>query len=531
MISAQALTIAAFALVMCLQINLAWGKPINWDEFHHFSLIRAHQRGENVDLFQTPFVHLYGWVNSLPGTTIDHIATIRSLIVPFELLLVGATVICARKFTDRQTALLCGLAYVTAGYAFTQGLALRADIIAASLVMTALAIALHRRLTPLSIAIIVLLAGLAFVSTIKTVLYLPAFLAVAYVRREDVVRWAIPGALAGLSLAVVFLLLSPEFVGELQGKLGGSAQRMFGAGLVPQGRYLFAQITAAPFFTLLLLATVFLLLRGDGWNGSRLVLALFAAPALWPLVYLNAYPYFFAFILPPVAVALVPAVRLALRRYGVIALIACFSLNALALWAMQPRAQLDVQRQVQSDVRALFPEPVVYIDESGMLGDFPRAVPHFASGWALANYRAQGVLSYSERMLSDPVPLLIVNSFALQDVFGPILPDDERLLPADAALIRENYVQQCGMIFVAGKRLPPRTVMSDELVAVPGAYRVEGGSVRINGQSYEDGSTVQLQRGRYALINLSARPVGLRWATASVLDCQPVTLGELYAGY
>src|SRR3546814_4925784 len=90
----------------------------------------------------------------------------------------------ARRFADRETALLCGLIYATGGYVFLHAFALRADMIAAALLMTALWLILCRPLRGREIALILLLVGLAFVSTIKAVLYAPAFLGVLLFRLE-----------------------------------------------------------------------------------------------------------------------------------------------------------------------------------------------------------------------------------------------------------------------------------------------------------------------------------------------------------
>src|SRR3546814_15914199 len=80
------------------------------------------------------------------------------------------TLFRSRRFADRETALLCGLIYATGGYVFLHAFALRADMIAAALLMTALWLILCRPLRGREIALILLLVGLAFVSTIKAVL-------------------------------------------------------------------------------------------------------------------------------------------------------------------------------------------------------------------------------------------------------------------------------------------------------------------------------------------------------------------------
>lgn len=529
-LSAQTITICAIAAVLCLQLVLAFTKSINWDEYHHFSVIHAHVRGESAGYFQTPFVHLYGWVTTLPGSVIDHIQITRALILPFEALLIVSIIAAARKFTDRNTALLCGLAYASAGYAFTQGLALRADIISASLMMAAVAIALHRPLNLMTIVAVAVLGALAFVSTIKVVLYLPVFIAIFYVRRAEITPWLWIALAASASLLAGMHFAQPQIYIDLLAKLASSSERMFGGGLAPQAKYWMRQAILAPIFSLLLVGFVGWLIRASDTSERKIALALFALPFLWPLIYFNSYPYFFAFILPPVAVALAPVIKLAADRYGVLALCVLMTVNAGALIVAEQRERLDAQVQVQAEIRTAFPEPVTYIDESGMVGDYQRAVPHFASGWALSNYLAKGEATYSEEVLTATVPLLLTNSDALQNIFRA-QPVGDRLLAEDEALLRANFVKHSGMIYVAGKTIPEHSVMEAELIATPGEYRVESGPLVIDGTQIGPGTIVALERREYRFENLTDNAAILRWAAAGAPQGSGITLQDIYTDY
>ncbi|MEP0392200.1 MAG: hypothetical protein ABJ205_05195 [Erythrobacter sp.] len=521
--------IIALVVVLCLQLALALTKSVNWDEFFHFSQIHAAWRGEPVGgILQRPFVPLYAWVPSLDGTNIEHIQLIRSLIMPFELLLIVAIVAVASKFADFRTALLCGLAYATAGYAFTQGLALRADVIAASLVMSALAIGFHWRLGPITLGVIAALTGLAFIANIKVVLYLPAFIALAFVRWDDLKRWiwlAPVGAAIGLGALAIF---APEIIAMLSKKLTGSFDRMFGGGLFPQTMHWVRQSAMASVFTVQLVGFVVWMFKGR--SNQKPALALLALPALWPVIYFNAYPYFFAFILPPVAVALAPVIKIAAQRYGALALTAVFTLNGAALYLMEPRSVQANQAEVQDMVSTAFPTPVTYIDESGMVGDFPRAVPQFASGWALSNYLKDGEPLYSQAIMSQPVPMVLVNSLTLRNAFSDA-PFGERLLPQDETLLRDNYIQHAGIVMVAGKHFGAGEEARTQLIAVPGEYRIEGAALFVDGEIHEVGSVIQLDRARYNFVNLGQNRASLRWAQAGDPRSSDITFLDLYSGY
>lgn len=527
--SATRAIIVALAIVLCLQLGLAFTKSINWDEFFHFSQIHAAWRGEDIgSVLQRPFVPLFSWVPSLAGSNIEHIALIRSLIIPFELLLVGAIIAVAAKFADFKTALLCGLAYASAGYAFTQGLALRADVISASLVMSALAIGFHRKLGPITLAIMAVLTALAFVATIKVVLYLPAFAALAIVRWDELKRWIWLIPLGAIGGAVSLWVAAPNSFTLLADTLAASYQRMFGGGLFPQYMHGVRQIAMGSVFTALLIGFGVWLFKGR--SNHKAPLALLALPALWPVIYFNSYPYFFAFILPPVAVALAPVIAIAAKRYGALALAAVFTLNAVALFAMEPNRVQGNQAEIQKLVGETFPTPVAYIDEAGMIGNFPRAVPQFASGWALSNYLARGEPIYSDAIMGQSVPLVLANCLTLRNAFSDA-PMGDRLLPEDEALLAANYIQHAGIVMVAGKHFGANAQSRSELVAVPGEYRVEGATLRINGEVFAPGSLVTLKREDYDFANPNDAKATLRWASAGAPQPNEITMFDLYSGY
>ena len=528
-----AILFGAIACVVALQIALVFVKSINWDEFYHFSEIHARLSGRPVDALQTPYSYLFGFVTDWPGSTIDHIRYTRLLILPFELLLVGSVVIAARRFVSWAPAIASGLLYLSAGYVFTQALSLRADIIAASLIMAAIAIGLHRPLRPVTLSVIALLCLLAFVSTIKVLLYAPALLAVLIVRREAL-KSARPLigllALAALAIASIAAFIYPDIPSYLSDKLIRAATRMFGGGILPQDRYFVRQVAFAIPFALAVVAFVPWVWRTEVSRERRAALVLFVLPAFWPIIYFNAYPYFYAFMLPPVAVGIAPVVAIALQRYGTTASAGICLLSALILWSIEPRGPLAVQQTLNVQTREIFPEPVPYIDESGMIGDYPRAVSHYSSGWALAKYWKAGHAEYRESVLNDTVPLLITNSYALANVFAPTGSPD-RLLPVDEAFLSANYIPHAGMIHVAGKRLAPNVRSPNEFVATPGTYRVEGGRVQIDGRTVVPGETVKLDRGHHDLANLSSSPAILRWADAGPPKVSRISLQDMFTDF
>jgi hypothetical protein len=518
---ATKLALALIAVVVLMQVELAYTKSINWDEFFHFSEIHRHLQGRPLQWLQVPYVWLFSWVPSGDGENIADIQLIRLLILPFELVTVGAIVASARCLADREAALFCGLLYVTGGYVFLHAFALRGDMIAASLLMMALWIGLCRPLRTFEIFVAAALVGLAFVATIKTVLYVPAFLGVALHRmKKHSHRWMLLGAFAALLLiGSLVLWIAPNLsttgtAGIVRdvGLLGrDSVARMFSAGLFPQPRWLQGEILRAPLLTITLLLTfIFVAIERKRPAMDRLLSLFLLLPLSTVVVYRNACPYHFAFILPPAMIAAAPAMAFLLRRYGAVPIGTLLLIITLFLSLSEDRSVLTRQQAIQAGVHEIFPTPVTYIDDCGMLSEFPRAVNQFASGWALANYHRDRQAVYSMAMHQEPVPLLLADSDLLTYEF---LTHTEGvlLLPKDERAIRENYIQHWGRVLVAGKRIASGNDDQTFSIAIPGTYTVEGGDILIDGVSYRAGNVIDLARGPHTASGNRPVRVTLRW--------------------
>ncbi|MBO9517037.1 MAG: hypothetical protein J7493_03115 [Porphyrobacter sp.] len=512
--------VGLLGLVVLLQIELVFSKSVNWDEFFHFSRIHQQLLDRPIDWLQVPYIYLYSWVPSLPGDSITHIQIIRFLILPFELATIAAIVAAARQFASRESAVLCGLVYVTGGYVFSQGFALRADMIACAFLTVALWISLSKPLRPSVLILVTLLLGLAFLSTIKSVLWAPAFLGAALYRLEKPrQRWTVVAATATIGIAgTLFLLAAPWLPqsglgGRLHdiGELGrASIDRMFVAELFPLGGYLLKQALMAPILTVTILMTLWLNFARDRDAKERLLALCLLAPLLTVAIYRNAFPYHFGFILPPAIIAAAPAIELLSRRYGALTLGLLLLLNAVILSLVEDRNVLPRQRAVQNGIHQIFSAPVAYIDNSGMASEFPRVRNHFASGWGLEVYREAGIPVYSQEMRIETVPLLITNVVSLQNVFYDT-GVDAHLLPQDARTLRENYVPHWGYVYVAGKQIREGSSPLMIEISVPGTYTVEGGPISLEGKTYLPGDTLLLKRGPIRVTQGRNHPVTLRW--------------------
>lgn len=514
------LMLAALTIVIGMQIELAFTKSINWDEFFHFSQVHRHLQGRPTQWLQLPFVWLFSWVPSLSGDIISHIQLIRALLLPFELVTIGAIIASSRHLAGREEALLCALLYVTGGYVFLHAFALRADMIAAALLTTALWIGICRPLRALEIASAAALLLLAFLATIKTVLYAPAFFGVAWFRlqkRSHRVALAVAGVLA-LAAAAVLLWAAPHlprtgmFSGIRDiGWLGREAvARMFSAGLFPQPQWLGGQILRAPLLTAAIVLALLTFLRRELPTAERVLGLSLLLPLCSVAFYRNAYPYYFVFILPPAMIAVAMTIRPIVQRYGVISPAMLLLAIAVTLSILENREVIDRQRTFQAGVREIFPTPVTYIDDCGVLSNFPRAINHYASGWALSSYRRASIPTYSMAMEAEPVPLFLADDGPVGSVCFDILHRGA-LFYTDYKSIKDNYVQHWGKVFVAGKHIEAGEQEVSFKIAVPGTYTVEGGPVVIDRISYSAGNVVELARGEHTASGNRPVEVTLRW--------------------
>jgi hypothetical protein len=233
-------------------------------------------------------------------------------------------------------------------------------------------------------------------------------------------------------------------------------------------------------------------------------------PAATVLFYLNSYPYYYVFVLAPAAVTIFPAIEFVTKRLSARLCCVILLLNAVFLAALEPRSVIATQRSVSAAVHEIFPQPVRYVDFCGFIGNFPRVFPFLTSGWGLRNYRVAGRPVLPELMGRESVPLLIDNNTAIDaTILGHSTQD--LFLPADARIMRENFVRHWGPIWVAGKRVPSGHTELLSKILVPGVYTLEGAPIIIDGRLLDVGNTIELERGNHSIIPNGEKNAILRW--------------------
>ncbi len=546
--------VAAIILLLVLQLLLIFSRAINWDEFFFYGQVAQFSRGEMTTPLQTLHVHGFGWLTDLPGTAIDHILAARLAMFACECVTLTCIYLLARRFVDRLTSVLAALGYISAGYVLQHGMSFRVDPPVTATLMVALTLLARAPLGWGSAALIGALVGIAGMITIKAVLFAPVFTGLAWLRWSEAGRTrAAALQITGMAVAAlaVFLALyswhsdqiastspsaqaglaAPAGVRDMQAQtkavLTRSANDMFFVGLPPYWPMMVKAANLAPLLAVLILTAPFTIARSALSPPEKLALAGLWLPVLTLAFYRNTAGYYYAFLLPPLTVAVTCGLRRTVQRLGALAVLAIMLGVALATWATDDRQVLANQRAVSNAVQQMFPRGSTYFDHSGMLPAF-RKVNGFMTPWGMEQYRRAGTSSYRAAMERQAIPLLIENDFmvtaALRGESANIL------LPEDARAWHNNYVRFWGPVWLAGKTVPAGAEESAEFL-VPGPYRAQGASLSLDGVSLAEGDVVNIGRGKHALANRGSGPARLVWAGVARAPTGPPPVGDLWIGY
>ncbi len=527
----------AVFIVFSALLLLAWTRNVNWDEFFFLSHVHAYLNGRLDRELQTFFVHAFGWLEAVPGHEMGQIFAARLLMTACLAVTVFSIFRIARAFANRRAAWVTVLAFLTSGFVLPHGTSFRADPIATCLLMSALAILLIGRLALWQLVVLAMLCAFALLATIKSVLYLPAFLgAIIWRAGEPGALWRILLAgFAGLGIAALLFLWHSQLIETPPGREAmSSATGAFNTVLLDNS--IFPRWRELVLWTVLSLALVALVLIGLVGAGSPRRGAVFIMMLLPFLVsavfYRNAFPYFFPFIVPPMVV--VAAVGASRVKSGVAlgALVALMVGTGTWQAAKSFSEGSEVQRRTLSEVHRLFPEPVPYIDHNAMISSFPRD-GFFMSSWGVLKYRSKGQPMMADIIDKTHPPLLLANRWALHSAMtNPDAPDHPLyLFPADAEILRNTYVHYSGVIWLAGQDMKLEDVPLEVEMHVPGRYRLEtDGPVVIDGVPHHDGDVLNVTDP----LRISGRPdqaLRLIWDTSTPLGDDPLPAGGVYAGF
>jgi hypothetical protein len=516
---------------------MSFTRNINWDEFYFLSHVHANLNGHLDRPMQTVFVHAFGWLSKISTNEVDQITAARLIMLGFF----GATCFAihriATNLADTKAADIAVLAFVTSGFAIAHGNSFRADPMAASLLICAVAIMMTTRMGVLQIIAVAILSAFALLVTVKSAMYLPVYVGALIWRWGDrgiILRCLGAGVLALVIAAALFFWhasgITPTEGAEVSSNLSEAASvTLGGSGFLPRWPEVSLWLMFSAGSVIMAVASMVF----APTKRTQAVVLLFAVPFLSVLFYRNAFPYFFPFAVAPLMAVI--AIGATCLRGSLIAKLAIVLM--LANGVMQTQRAFSegntAQRATIAEIHRLFPEPVAYIDQNGMISSFER-LGFFMSTWGLATYRAAGKPVFADLIIQHQPPLLLTNRDALHAAMNPGATNAMfvGLMPEDAEILRKTYVHYAGVIWLAGQNITLTGGAARAQIPFSGSYRIEATApVTVNGQTMRDGDVIQLNDGPIMVDGIAGTKVKIVWNTGGE-TIKPALLEKgLYAGF
>lgn len=499
-------TAALFLACVAAQLYLVFHKSFNWDEFLHYSFFYQLETGTMELPFQVLHLRALWWAPDVATNLLDQMLAARLFAWSMHLLTLVMIYGVSRQFTNVSNSFFAAFAYLTAGYVFTHGFSIRSDPFAAATLMSALFLMAKGKFNLGKAIAVGALIGMAGMITLKAVLYAGCFAGLAWLKfREAPNKAHFLGMMTILIIAAlstfgaIYLYYAPS-VAEAAEPVHRTSQlsfylRWFSADL-QYAAYIGRAMILAPLFFLCVLLAPFAWKRAGVSGDAKLALASFLTPLAALLLYRNTFPYFFVFLLAPVAIGIAPALGLVRDRYGNAFLSVVLSAVPLALAVLEPRDMIQRQRALNDYVRQEFPEKTGYLDYSAMIADYPRIIKFLTSGNGMRLYREQGDAIIAKEIGRGNLPFIIAN----QEVISAALEDrplPNTFLPADLKAMRGNYVQQWGVLWREGTNIPAGMGEHEFHLGRGGVFVLDGDRVTIDGVPFSHGSRITLDRGRH----------------------------------
>lgn len=537
----ERLLFALIALGLLLKLHLVFLLSINWDEYHYLSYVYQHLQGELSSPWQTFHVRLFRWLPAMPGYEIGQVFVARIVLWLLGGVSTALTYAIGRKFLSRPAALFAALSYLSFSYLIEHSTSFRPDTLSVPLFLGATYLVLGRSSLAANLSAGVLLA-LSMMVTIKSVLFVGVIgllLLLAWAQEKE--KRLLLGR--GLTLSVAFLAsmailwvwhkssLIPVEAPSTGSYLKRSASKVFlSHGFFPRWPYFLNSLWWDFVPWLLLVCGGLLSVRkvfteaGERRYRALALLAL-ALPLTTLVLYRNAFPYYYVFILSPAVllcgVALESLLEAAsskrsrLLQFAAIVLVFAAGLQVTVQYLRQAWDQNGQQKVLISTIHRMFPEPVPYIDRCSMVASFPKK-GFFMSSWGMESYLRTGKPILYELVKKERPLFVIANVPGLWFFLSDEQSDQMRysLLPEDRQILRDHFVQHWGWLFVAGKQLQLEGGARQEFeILIPGTYTLESPvAVEVDGLAVEPKGVLHLEEGLHQIQSLTdGATVILRW--------------------
>lgn len=443
---------------------------VHGDEFYFLSRIYEYQRGELHEFFLTFHVHLFAWLTGVPGTEVDQILVARNVI--FVLSTVSACLLyaIARTFFSIVASLCVVLAYLGIAEVIENSLSFRFDTLLLPLILFAIFIVRMARFNRWAELTCGAALALAIMISLKAVLFLPLVISVAAINGQHG-RGRCIATILGSSVILLIALMAIHWSAvptvassdSLPGLENHYSEFISGTLLSRNFFYFLMSLKGAPISWTLILAGILFAaraLRRSTATTNEIELFLCASCLLLPLIYRNAFPYFYVLLCAPLALLAGYCIEIlyaASKKKG--AFVLAFALIVLLIqflhswslaWQSNDR-ELIAQARTLKTIHQLFPEPVKYLDAYSEVGSFSK-VGFFMSTYWLEQYVGSGRPLLKEIVLREHPRFILANSECLdlsRSYEDAVTPAGYRLSRTDWEFLRENFVPYSDHIYLA----------------------------------------------------------------------------------
>lgn len=548
------------ALLLCTGGCYLWWLTryqIHWDEFYYLAQIHQFVNFGEARSLQSLHVHLFPWLTQMAANEVDQVNLGRGMMLIALSISGWALYQLARHYLDSKASLFALICWLSVSYVLNSAAQFRVDPLLCALISSAYSLLICRpyhRSTHLGAPILV---AIALMLSIKSLLLLPALALLqwgAHHSKAVAITRLLLSTTLTLTLFSIMLMLHqgvsspPEISGVAPGATGTLSSALqytlLNLQWFPRFGYFKqllldnpALVFAASIGLISLIKSRPACLKGQSANQTpTLGLALIALslPLLSLLFYRNAYPYFYPLLLIPLSLLAglgwqwLSHSRIRRFRY----LLLLFILPTLFQFGlMKPQWHNQTeQRQLLSVIHQLFPEPVAYLDRSGMIASFPKVGP-FLSSWTLTKYHSNQHPVLREAILKHQPPLYLVNTPVL-DLDHQIYPNwGAKLIEEDQKALRAHYLPLWGPLYVAGKQLVLTEQAQQIQLVIGGQYQLMGpGLVLLDQQRFAAGDMVTLAPGHYRLKAFVPGTYQLRWQGLQPPHHSP-PLSPLFSGF
>ena len=158
-------------LTFVAQVVGIFRRNVNWDEFLFLTNVYRYVRGESIQVLQTAYVHLFGWLPSVGATELDQIVVARSLYLLLWALSLVLLYRLGRRVLDPFGALAAVVLFASFSYSVVHAVSFRID----GLLLPVLVghVLLLADPTPKRVIAAGALFGVAVVLSIKAALWAP----------------------------------------------------------------------------------------------------------------------------------------------------------------------------------------------------------------------------------------------------------------------------------------------------------------------------------------------------------------------